>query len=327
MPPIPAALAALLCLALPAEAADFLVRRATIADEKAVFATVEARETVPARVRIAGTIAQLSVRRGEAVRSGQPLAMIGDPKLVFQRDGLLAEIQALDSQLTQTKADLARLETLAATGAATRVSRDQMRTQLRVQTNLLAAKHAQLDVVSQQLAEGAVLAPADGRIIDLPYTIGTVVNPGETIADIAVAGHVLRLRVPEEHARFLKPGDRVRLDAADLGGQGFEFGTVSLVYPRIEDGRVIADAEAPDLGDYFVGVRVRVWIAGAPRARFVIPAHAIVSRSGLDFVRLRRPGGIEEVPVQRGAPSPTPALPDGIEILSGLEDGDRLVLP
>jgi len=44
-------------------------------------------------------------------------------------------------------------------------------------------------------------------------------------------------------------------------------------------------------------------------------------------VRLRRDGGMAEVPVQRGQPHPTPQLADGIEILSGLRDGDVLVKP
>ena len=44
--------------AVPARAAQtFTVEPATIADEKAVFATVESREVVPARVRTGGTIA------------------------------------------------------------------------------------------------------------------------------------------------------------------------------------------------------------------------------------------------------------------------------
>ena len=34
-----------------------------------------------------------------------------------------------------------------------------------------------------------------------------------------------------------------------------------------------------------------------------------------------------DVPVQRGQPHPTPDMPDGIEILSGLRAGDVLVGP
>ena len=93
--------------------------------------------------------------------------------------------------------------------------------------------------------------------------------------------------MPERHARFLKVGDTIRVDAAELGGSGPRFGTIKLIYPRIEEGRVVADAQVDDLGNYFVGDRVRVWIMPAQRPGFVVPASFVTTRFGLDYVRLR----------------------------------------
>ena len=54
----------------------------------------------------------------------------------------------------------------------------------------------------------------------------------------------------------------------------------------------------------------------------------LVTRYGVDYVRLvRAEGAIIDAPVQRGGEVPTEAAPDGIEILSGLEPGDRIVPP
>lgn len=83
----------------------------------------------------------------------------------------------------------------------------------------------------------------------------------------------------------------------------------------------------PGLPDGFVGARIRVWIAAGPRLGLVVPEALLITRFGLDTVRLRRDGGLMEVPVQRGQPHPTAELPDGIEILSGLHAGDVLVQP
>jgi RND family efflux transporter MFP subunit len=319
--------ACLLCCAQARAAADFVVQTTPAADEKAVFATVESTETVPARVRTAGTIAALAVRRGEEVRQGQLIATVGDPKLVLQEAGLRDEIAALHAQLAQTKADLQRSETLVLTGATPRMLRDQLRTQVQVQQNTIQARMAQLQVVAQQMTEGQVLAPTSGRVLDLPYTEGTVVTAGESVASIAVSGYVLRLRVPEEHARFIKPGDQIRVDDAALPGGGSATGRITLVYPQIKDGRVVAEAQVAGLGAYFVGQRVLVWVAGGVRPRVVVPANLLVTRFGLDYARLVAPGGIVEVPVQRGQPANLPNMPDGIEILSGLCAGDRLAPP
>jgi RND family efflux transporter MFP subunit len=319
--------ACLLCCAQARAAADFVVQTTPAADEKAVFATVESTETVPARVRTAGTIAALAVRRGDEVRQGQLIATVGDPKLVLQEAGLRDEIAALHAQLAQTKADLQRSETLVLTGATPRMLRDQLRTQVQVQQNTIQARMAQLQVVAQQMTEGQVLAPTSGRVLDLPYTEGTVVTAGESVASIAVSGYVLRLRVPEEHARFIKPGDQIRVDDAALPGGGSATGRITLVYPQIKDGRVVAEAQVAGLGAYFVGQRVLVWVAGGVRPRVVVPANLLVTRFGLDYARLVAPGGIVEVPVQRGQPANLPNMPDGIEILSGLCAGDRLAPP
>ena len=189
---------------------------------------------------------------------------------------------------------------------------------------------------SMDNAVPAVLAPAAGRVLKVPLTIGTVIMAGEPVAQIAEENFVLRLRVPERHARFLKVGDTIRVDETELkqiSGQedaqtSPRFGKIKLVYPQIEEGRVVADAEVDGLGDYFVSERIRVWIAAGERKAFVIPERFIVTRFGVDYVRLHKEDGTTtDVPVQRGRAWPQPSLPDGIEILSGLHEGDRLVMP
>jgi len=139
---------------------------------------------------------------------------------------------------------------------------------------------------------------------------------------------VMRLRVPERHARLMKAGDPVRIDGNDPGTSASRYGKISLVYPQIEDGRVVADAAVEGLGDYFVNERIRVWIAAGQRTAFVIPARFITTRFGVDHVRIRSAANLDiDVPVQRGRPSPNRDMPDGIEILSGLNASDRLVRP
>ncbi|WP_297298287.1 efflux RND transporter periplasmic adaptor subunit [uncultured Methylovirgula sp.] len=315
--------------AVPARAAQtFTVEPATIADEKAVFATVESREVVPARVRTGGTIASLSVREGDWVQAGQIVATIGDEKLTLQKSALDAQIAGLKAQLEQAQTDLARAAALVARGIVSKAQFDAATTAADVAANALKARIAERSVLEQQLTEGQVLAPTAGRVLKVPVTADTVVMSGETIADIARADFVLRLRVPERHARFLKAGDEVRIDGRDIGKQGVTFGKIALVYPQIENGRVVADAQVAGLGDYFLGERIEVWISGGERRAFIVPAHFIVTRFGLDYARLRQANGTTiEVPIQRGREQPRPDMPDALEILSGLQAGDVLVQP
>ena len=255
-----------------------------------------------------------------------------DEKAVFATvesvDVVAARVRTGGTIASLAVKDIARAESLFKSGVSTRARLDEATTAANVAANMLKARSAERAVLEQQLAEGQVLAPTAGRVLKVPVTVGTVVMSGETVASIAQQDFVLRLRVPERHARFLRAGDPVRLDREGLPPGAADRGTVTLVYPQIQDGRVVADARVAGRGDYFVGERVRVWISGGQRRTFIVPSRYIVTRFGLDYARLRRlDGATVDVPVQRGRERPLADMTDGLEILSGLQPGDVLVQP
>jgi len=319
--------AALLLPATLAGAETLTVVSRSITDEKAVFATVESISVVPARSRIGGTVAQLNVREGDAVRRGQAIAVVGDQKLVLQIRSLDAQIEALQAQANQAQIDFTRTEGLVERGTLPRVKLDEARTALNVAENGLRARTAERAVVDQQLSEGQVLAPEDGRVLKRLIVVGSVVLQGDPVVMIAQQDFKLRLRIPERHARSLKAGDRIRVEGAEFTEQSAKWGVIDLVYPQIEEGRVIADAKVEGLGEYFVGDRLRVWISGGERPALVIPSNYVKTRFGIDYVLLRQGDNTVDVPVQRGRDLPTPELPNGLEILSGIRAGDQLVQP
>src|SRR5690242_11810983 len=141
------------------------VAQQPVVDEKAVFATVESISVVPARSRIGGTVVQLKVREGDRVTAGQVIAAIGDEKLVLQMKSLDAQIEALQAQAKQAQLDFTRTEGLVERGILPRIKLDEQRTALNVADNGLRAKTAERAVISEQLNQGQVLAPADGRVL------------------------------------------------------------------------------------------------------------------------------------------------------------------
>ena len=305
--------------------ATFTVATGMISDQKAVFATVESAHVVPARTRLGGTIVSLSVRDGDSVTAGQTIALVADSAMAQQLQSLDASITGLRAQLAQADTDLARAQRLIGSGAIARATLDQAQTAQNVAASSLKSQIAARGALAAQIANGAVLAPVSGRVLHRPVTQGSVVLSGDTIATIAEQDYVLRLEVPEYHARIMHVGDPVRIDN---GTATPTFGTITLVYPQIQNGDIQADATAPGLGDYFVGQRIQVWISAGQRPGLVIPSSFIESRFGLDYVDLQTPGGNPTaVPVQPGAPAPSPAMPNGVEILSGLRPGNILIAP
>jgi RND family efflux transporter MFP subunit len=314
--------AALLSPHVAAAAEGFVVHPVEIADQKAVIATVEPVHQLVARARIGGTIAALKAREGDSVVAGAELATVADQKLALQMQALDSRIQSQQAQRDQAKTDLDRIQELQRRGVATQSQLDQAKTNLDVAERNLAAMRADRSVIAQQTSEGAVLAPGAGRILTVPVSEGRVVLPGETIATLAEDRYILRLQLPERHARFMRAGDTVFIASRGLESDSTQKkreGRVHLVYPEIQGGRVIADVEVEGLGDYFVGERTRVYVSTGARPAIVVPASYVYRRAGVTFVRLT--GGVEVV-VQPGEPRD-----DGVEILSGLRDGDVLAAP
>jgi RND family efflux transporter MFP subunit len=306
--------------ALRVEAEPFTVAPVSITDWKAVYGTVEARDRIPARARIGGTLVELSVTEGDEVAAGQVLARIVDDKLDFQLAGLAAQKDALGAQLANAQADLQRGEDLLKSGATTTQRVDALRTQVDVLKGQIASLVAQADVVSQQAKEGVVLAPVAGRVLDVPLTKGAVLMPGEVVAVVGGGGTFLRIAVPERHASALEAGDVIRLSDAE----GDREGMLARVYPLIEAGRVVADVEIADLPDSFIGARMLVRLPVGQREALVVPAVDVVTRSGLDFVGLQGSGTIGLRSIVLGERHDI----DGIrmvEVISGLVAGDVVV--
>ena len=114
--------------------------------------------------------------------------------------------------------------------------------------------------------------------------------PGETIATLAEEHYILRLQLPERHARFMRAGDPVQIGGRGLHDEASatrKEGRVRIVYPEIQGGRVIADVDVKGLGDYFVGERTRVYVTTGKRDTIIAPREAIYRRAGVDYVHLK----------------------------------------
>ena len=300
---------------------ELVVEAREIDDRKAVLARVDSIDTTVARARIGGTVRGLAVDEGDRTTAGQRIAAIEDQKLPQRLAALDAQIDSLKAEESFAVIELDRAKKLRITGTGTQARLDQARTNLASLRGRLAAARAERGVVAEQIAEANVLAPASGRVLRVHVTDGRVVLPGEPIATIALDTFILRLELPERHARFLKTGDPIRVGPRGLADSADSLtdGKIRQVYPELKDGRVIADAVAPAIGDFFVGERVRVYVSTGKRRTILVPERYLTSRFGLTFARLKDHG---DVVVQTGQ-----KLRNEVEILSGLRPGDVLVAP
>jgi RND family efflux transporter MFP subunit len=296
-------------------------RYALAPDLKPVAATVTTRDMSEARARIGGTLTSLRVKEGDYVRKGQVIAVVSDQRLVFETSAMGSQAAAAEAEQVRADADLARVRVLYDKGYYAKARLDQAEATARAARGQAAAARSQQAAGQELSRQGAVLAPADGRVLHATTPVGSVVTQGQSIATLTAGEPLLRVEIPEGAAGALKVGDSVALEAADLDDLGgvAPSGVIIQLYPAVTAGQVTADIRVTGLKADRVGQRVRVKIKVGERRAILLPSRFVATRFGVDYVRVVGPDGrAGDVAVQT---TPGPA-PGEVEILSGLNDGD-----
>lgn len=309
--------------AVARDAERFTLREQAIEDLKPVAATVTSKRIADARARIGGTLVRLNVREGDLVRQGQVIGVVVDQRIGLETRAYDAQVGAAQAEYARAQADLGRTRDLYDHGVYAKARLDQVEASAKAAAGALGAARAQRSASAESGAQGAILAPADGRVLQVEVPAGSVVSPGQSVATLTAGEIVIRVEAPEADLRGLKVGQTVTLSPGDLG-QTVTNAVVAQVYPAVTAGRITADLTAPGLSTDFVGQRVRVVLPVGQRQALVAPARLVFSRFGVDYVRvLAKDGSAADAPVQT-AQTGDPAQ---VEILSGLAPGDVLVAP
>ena len=234
-----------------------------------MYGKVEARDTVPARARIGGTLETLTVTEGDTVQQGDIIASVEDRKLDYQIEAYQAQLKGLEASLKNANSELDRGEQLNRHGALSNQQLETLRTEVDVIVNKIASTKANMAVVQQQMQQGDIVAPATGRVLTVPVVAGSVIQPGETVATIGSGGFYLRLAIPERHANMLEEGSTIEISRP--GGEGTAKGRLVKLYPQLDNSRVIADVEVDGLTKGYVNQRFLVRVPIGERQALMVP--------------------------------------------------------
>ncbi len=264
---------------------------------------VDARRIRTIESRAAGWIEDQHVHTpGERVQAGDVLAGIYAPELYAAQEELLLARRGGDADLSAAA---------------------------RQRLKLLGANDAQIDRVirgGRALRTLPLIAPGNGIVLDIDVHEGRQVAPGMPLARIADLSEVWILaEVPERQATWITTGRPAEARLPALPGQVFE-GRVDYLYPSIDPAtrtrRVRVVFDNPDW-QLMPGMYAEVALFGGPRQeRLLIPSEALI-RTGTRSVVIVDDGeaGFRPVDVVAGD-----ERGGQIEILSGLEEGQRIVV-
>lgn len=291
------------------------VTTGSISDGLEATATVQARSRAALRARAGGTVAQLDVEEGDAVKRGQVLARIAQPTY----ESVLRKAKATVDKARQ---DLRAARRLAKQGVLPAQQLEEAEFQL---------KQARLEVkrIEDERALGRVISPIDGVIVSRSVEPGEAISPGASLFEVADLSTLeADLFVPERHLARLGPGLPVEVQADGIG-DGVLRGEVARIAPTV-DPRSGTVKVTVDLGDGTVDAARRLRPGMYIRARVVIdtreaavlvPRRAVVYESDRPFAFRVVEGKAEKLSLEVGY-----ADRDQVEIRSPVAAGDVLVV-
>lgn len=188
----------------------------------------------------------------------------------------------------------------------------------------------QLSQARTALESARVYAPFDGTILSVDVNEGDYVNPGQGVVTFGDLNRLqVRANIDELDVANVASGQAVSFNLDAFPGKSFD-GKISLVSPNPsqQSGSTVYPAIVSFTrpSDLYLrpGMAANLVITSLSRNNVLLVPNRALETIGLrKYVTLLQPdGSSEKVPVETGL-----ANPDQTEIISGLNEGDKIRLP
>lgn len=300
-----------------------------------VAARVEVDETRVTRVGspVMGRIASLAVREGEHVQKGQLLATLSSVGL---SDAQLSFLKALSDKQVAERA-VQRAKQLLKADVIGEAEMQRREAELAQATAELAAAHDELELLGMAPEAidnlqrtrsinsiSRVVSSSDGTVLERHVTLGQVVQPADTISEVADLSHVwLVADVPEQIAGSVVVGMNVEAQVAAFPGETF-YGTLTFVSATVnpETRTVRARMEIANPRRRLKPAMLATMVLkNQSEKRQVVPLTAVVREENNEFVFVQLNDETMVLrPVQLGAEYGGSRV-----VLEGLHEGEKIV--
>ncbi len=281
--------------------------------------------------KVDGTLEQLGVRMGDAVRRGQEIARIDSTDYELRVEDTEASLAQARAQAVRAQADLARIRGLYERDNASQADYDAALAAADSSQANVRSVEKKLETARRQVEYCTLQSPVDGTVAEVPVEVNENVRQGQPIARVT-SGLLpeVQIAVPEILIGQIRQGQAaaVRFDAfPDRAYRGI----VTEVAPTATEGLttypVTVRLNRPD-SDILPGMAAEAAFQfgeNDSRTRYVLPTHAVLQDREGRFVYVvnRRDaeiGVVERRPVVVGE-----LVTDGLEVFEGLQDGELVV--
>jgi membrane fusion protein (multidrug efflux system) len=285
--------------------------------------TIRAVNEAVVASKILARVEEIRVKAGQEIKQGDVLVVLDKADLKSRIDQALSAETAAKSKYDQAEIDLGRVQRLRAKESVTQSELDQANTAMR--TAKAELERARQAVEETKIVESyaTVRAPITGRVIDKKANVGDTVTPGQALVALYDPSHMqLIATVRESLALRLKVGQQLpaRLETFDYECQA----TISEIVPeaQAESRSFQVKVTGPCPPNVYSGMFARIFIPMEDEEVLIVPSDAVRRVGQLDEVDVIEGGAVQRRAVQLGR-----TLEEGREVLSGLSEGERVMMP
>ncbi len=294
--------------ALPAATVRVQVARLqphTAAEE--VVGTVRSKLRAMVEAKISGRLLEYTAIPGTKVKKGDLLARL-------ENQEIQAKVDQAKAMLEQAQSDFSRQKQLIESKATTRQDFDAAEARVKVAT-------ASVTEAETMAGYARVTAPFDGVITRKLADVGDLAMPGKPLLEIE-APTALRFEadLPEAMLDRVNMGAKMQVRIATLPSLDAVVSEIAPVADPVSR-TFLVKLDLPDADGLRTGQFGRVAVPVAETKLLVVPAASVLRRGQMELLFVVKEGHALLRLVKTGK-----VLSDGIEILSGLEEGEQVVI-
>ena len=300
------------------------VTRDAIVIGPAVSGEIRAERDATVRAEIGGSMTQVSVEEGQAVRRGDLLGRIETRTLDDVRQSATSAVRSAENQLAVARREVERTEMLVKAGALAARDLDVARNTVTAAEAQLADARSRLASAERQLGDTVLRAPIGGIISSRAVNAGDVVSIGtELFTIIDPSSMRLEASVPSDDLSRLKVGATVEFTVRGYD-QRFE-GRIQRIAPQADatTRQVPIYVSIPNVGGRLVaGLFAEGRVVTERAEGLVVPVNAVNTADATPWVLRVTDGKTERVEVTLGLRDPRT---ERVQVASGLKEGDTLL--
>jgi RND family efflux transporter MFP subunit len=300
------------------------VKRDRIVAGPLISGELRAAREATVRAEVGGSMLQVTVEEGQAVRKGALLGRIETATLDDTRQSAASALKNAQSQLDVAQREAERTAQLVAAGALAARDIEVARSNVTAAEAQVADARARLQTAQKQLGDTVLHAPIAGIVSDRPVNVGDVVSPGTALFTIIDPSSMrLEASVPSEALAALRVGAPVEFTV-----RGYEApfeGRIDRISPQADPATrqvpIFVSVGNP-AGRLVAGLFAEGRVLSEAAEGLIVPLNAVNTSGDAAWVLRVNGGKAEKVAVTLGLRDPRT---ERVQILSGVNDGDVLL--